>query len=181
MRLLRQRALEDRKEVVVPSHALRTGFRVLADIRKGLESFASTLEGLDEIATVVALSDIDTLAPIDLVVTGAVAATRDGNLLGASKDYFKLELSLMLSTGLINEDVFVIAAVHDCQIVELVDTAEFEPAIVDLIITPRETYNLLDSNHRAILSSDIRIDNSLFDDNSELRSLLISTDEAGIF
>jgi 5-formyltetrahydrofolate cyclo-ligase len=137
---LRQRALTDGKRVVVPSHALRTGLRVLESVPPGGERFASTLDGLDEFAAMVPINELVSLAPIGLAVTGAVAATREGAMLGAKHDYFQVEAALLTSAGALADDALLIGVVHDCQMIELAAGADTHPSVLDLVVTPTATY-----------------------------------------
>jgi 5-formyltetrahydrofolate cyclo-ligase len=137
---LRQRALTDGKRVVVPSHALRTGLRVLESVPSGDERFASTLDGLDEFAEVLPINELASLAPIGLAVTGSVAATREGAMLGAKHDYFQVEAALLTSAGVLADDALLVGVVHDCQVIELGAGADAHPSVLDLVVTPTATY-----------------------------------------
>jgi 5-formyltetrahydrofolate cyclo-ligase len=137
---LRQRALLDGKRLVVPSHALRTGLRVLESVPAGEARFASTLDGLDEFAEAIPINRVASLAPIALAVTGAVAATREGAMFGAQHDYFKVEAALLTSTGSLADDALMIGVVHDCQVIELGAGADPQANVLDLVVTPTATY-----------------------------------------
>jgi 5-formyltetrahydrofolate cyclo-ligase len=137
---LRQRALANGKRVVVPSNALRTGLRVLESVPAGNERFASTLDGLDEFAEVLPINELASLEPIGLAVTGAVAATREGAMLGAKHDYFQVEAALFNSAGVLADDALLIGVVHDCQVIELGAGVDAHPRVLDLVVTPTATY-----------------------------------------
>jgi 5-formyltetrahydrofolate cyclo-ligase len=138
---LRERALNDGKRVIVPSHALRTGLRVLDRVPKSLRRFASMLDGVDEFATPVAIEDVGSFGPVSLAATGAVAVTRDGLMLGARHDYFRIEVAILAATHALAPDAITVGVVHDCQVIDLEAVARDEgSSLLDLVVTPTKTY-----------------------------------------
>jgi 5-formyltetrahydrofolate cyclo-ligase len=138
---LRERALNDGKRVIVPSHALRTGLRVLHRVPKNLRRFVSMLDGVDEFATPIAIEDVADYGPVSLAATGAVAVTRDGLMFGARRDYFRIEVAILEATGALAPDAIAVGIVHDCQVIDLEPEAtEASSSILDLVVTPTTTY-----------------------------------------
>jgi 5-formyltetrahydrofolate cyclo-ligase len=137
----RQRALEDSKRLIVPSHALRTGLRVVESVPAGFERFAAMLDGLDEFAKTISLEEVADFGPVSLAVTGAVAVTRDGVMFGARHDFFRIEVAVLAATDALAGDALTIGVVHDCQVIDLAPGAEPpHAAFLDLVATPSATY-----------------------------------------
>ena len=96
--------------------------------------YASSPEGADELGELISPDEMD---PIDLVVTGCVAVTRDGARLGEGGGYGDLEYALLRAYGLVDEETPIVSIVHDLQI--LPDgTIPMEPHDISLdwIFTP---------------------------------------------
>jgi 5-formyltetrahydrofolate cyclo-ligase len=75
---------------------------------------ASSIQGAFALGKPVALEE---MAPIDLIVAGAVAVARDGARLGKGGGYSDLEYALGREAGLIGEDTPIVTTVHPLQIV----------------------------------------------------------------
>lgn len=80
---------------------------------------------------------LDEMPPIDLVVTGCVAISREGVRLGKGGGYSDLEYTLLRERGLVTEETPVLTTVHPLQIVERVPR-EPHDLLVDIIVTPTE-------------------------------------------
>jgi 5-formyltetrahydrofolate cyclo-ligase len=76
---------------------------------------AATARGALEHGRPVAL---DEMAPIDLVVTGCVAVTRDGGRTGKGAGFADLELGMLRQFGLVRPGTPIVTTVHPLQIVE---------------------------------------------------------------
>lgn len=75
---------------------------------------ASSIRGAFELGRSVA---IDEMAPIDLIVAGSVAVSRDGSRLGKGGGYSDLEYALCKEAGLVSENTPIVTTVHPLQIV----------------------------------------------------------------
>jgi 5-formyltetrahydrofolate cyclo-ligase len=134
---VRQRALEDGKTVymAVPRLAEADPFFLLdpahlADTPRK----AASISGATRSARRVAVAD---LTPVDLVVTGCVAAGEDGARLGKGGGFADLEFALAAAAGLIGPDTVVVTTVHELQVCaagQIPTTAHDVP--LDLIVTP---------------------------------------------
>ena len=134
---LRERALRDGKRLIVPSHALRTGLRVLEGVAADSQRFASTLDGVDEFAKTIAIEQVGDFGTVSLAATGAVAVTREGIMLGARHDYFRIEVAILSATSALAPDAQTVGVVHDCQVIELDASAKpADGALLDIVVTP---------------------------------------------
>lgn len=113
---VRQRALEDGKVVymAVPRLAGDDPFFLLdPDHLADAPRAASSIKGASANARTVA---VDALEPVDLVVTGCVAAGEDGVRLGKGGGFSDLELALAAEAGLISRDTLVATTLHELQL-----------------------------------------------------------------
>jgi 5-formyltetrahydrofolate cyclo-ligase len=82
---------------------------------------------------------VDEMSPIDLVIVGCVAVSRDGGRTGKGAGFADLELGLLRQGGLIQEDTSIVTTVHALQIVP---SAELPMRVHDWsltwIVTPDE-------------------------------------------
>jgi len=79
----------------------------------------------------------EAVPPLDLVVAGSVAVTRDGARLGKGGGYSDLEFALLQELGLITPDTVVVTTVHPLQIVPSLPMTPHDLP-VDWIVTPDE-------------------------------------------
>jgi 5-formyltetrahydrofolate cyclo-ligase len=75
---------------------------------------ASSIQGAFAMGTPVALEE---MLPIDLIVAGSVAVSRDGARLGKGGGYSDLEYALCRQAGLASEDTPIVTTVHAMQVV----------------------------------------------------------------
>jgi 5-formyltetrahydrofolate cyclo-ligase len=75
---------------------------------------ASSIRGAFTLGKPVALAD---MRPIDLIVAGSVAVSRDGARLGKGGGYSDLEYALCRQAGLVQEDTPIVTTVHPMQVV----------------------------------------------------------------
>jgi len=137
---LREQALEDGKRLVVFTYGMLRGARLLdpAELPPGGAVLAATLDGMERAGRGLDFAQLLTSGPIDLVVTGAAAVSREGVHFGKGHGYFDLEWGLLSEVGLVDATTPVVAVVHDCQVVpDRVPHAELD-AICDVIVTPSE-------------------------------------------
>lgn len=115
---VRQRALEDGKVVymAVPRLAGDDPFFLLdpAALDESPRR-ASSIKGASRLARTVPMTELE---PVDLVVTGCVAVSRDGSRLGKGGGFSDLEYAVARETGLIGPATPVVTTVHPTQIVE---------------------------------------------------------------
>ena len=113
---VRQRALEDGKTVymAVPRLASEEPFFALEPERLGEPPRqAASISGAARSGRRVGLAE---LAPVDLVVMGAVAAGEDGARLGKGGGFADLEFALATAAGLIGPQTVSVTTVHELQV-----------------------------------------------------------------
>jgi 5-formyltetrahydrofolate cyclo-ligase len=85
------------------------------------------------------LMALDEMVPIDLVVVGCVAVSRDGGRTGKGAGFADLELGMLRQLGLVQADTPIVTTVHALQIVA---SAELPMLVHDWsltwIVTPEE-------------------------------------------
>lgn len=146
---VRRQVLEAGKRLLVPTYGLRRGFVLLdgAQIDLAAYDLAATLDGMERFGRALALDDlagtgaagpVGPVGPVGLVVTGAVAVTRQGLHFGAGDGYFDLEWGLLRHFGLATPQTPVVASVHDCQVLDTAMRPGPHDAVVDLVITPTQ-------------------------------------------
>jgi 5-formyltetrahydrofolate cyclo-ligase len=134
---VRQRALEDGKTLymAVPRLAEPQPFFLLdPDRLADRPRTAASISGATRSARRLG---IDQLSPVDLVVTGCVAAGEDGARLGKGGGFADLEFALAAAAGLIGPGTLVVTTVHELQVRAagtIPTTAHDVP--VDLVVTP---------------------------------------------
>lgn len=134
---VRQRALEEGKVVymAVPKLKDRRPFFLLdPDRLEDPPRKASSIKGASRSARPVSVED---LAPVDLVLTGCVAASADGARLGKGGGFSDLEFALAREAGLVGEETPVVTTVHELQVVPDGEIPITDHDIsLDLIVTP---------------------------------------------
>lgn len=135
---VRAAALADGKTLYLPTPRLRGSFLVIRPERvpAGEIRRAASLSTCHEYGEPVTLADLAAgRPPIDLVVTGAVAVTRDGARAGKGEGYGDLEYAILQELGY--PQIPVATTVHPLQIV---DALPHEPhdLSVDYVVTPDE-------------------------------------------
>ena len=135
---VRAMALADGKTVYMPTPRLRGAFLRLRpeDVPRGEERRAAQLSKAAEYGRFVTLDELaPEAAPIDLVVAGAVAVTRDGARAGKGEGYADYEYGLLRELG--HPELPVVTTVHPLQIVERLPVEPHDLS-VDVIVTPDE-------------------------------------------
>jgi 5-formyltetrahydrofolate cyclo-ligase len=134
---VRQRALEDGKTLymAVPRLAEAEPFFLLdpehlTDTPRRAVSIKNATANARRVA-------VDELDPVDIVVTGCVAAGEDGARLGKGGGFADLEFALATAAGLIGPDTLVVTTVHELQVRApgAIPTAAHDVP-VDLVVTP---------------------------------------------
>jgi 5-formyltetrahydrofolate cyclo-ligase len=134
---VRQRALEDGKTVymAVPRLAGPEPFFALdPDHLSESPRKAASISGAARSARRITLAEV---APVDLVVTGCVAAGEDGARLGKGGGFADLEFALAAAAGLIGPGTVTVTTVHELQVRPSgVIPLTGHDVPVDLIVTP---------------------------------------------
>lgn len=138
LEMLRRVALDDGKDILVPTYAMRRGFvRLSPNAVPDRDRFmAATLDGMERFGDVLDLPALRRCPPMDLLVTGATAVTQQGVHVGGGQAYFDLEWALLAELGLVRQSTPIVAVVHPCQVVP----GRLRPGpydvTVDLVVTP---------------------------------------------
>jgi 5-formyltetrahydrofolate cyclo-ligase len=82
---------------------------------------------------------VDDMKPVDLVVCGSVAVSRNGARIGKGAGYSDLEFALLTTAGLITDATIIVAPVHQLQVIDEPLPETQHDFSVDVIITPAET------------------------------------------
>jgi len=133
-RYVRIEALRRGCVVFVPSPRLRRGFKCLDPDHIPEENIAAAaaLSNMDEWAEPVA---VEALPPLDGIVSGSVAVTKDGRRCGKGEGFSDLEYALLRELG--HDPVPVATTVHPLQVVDRVP-AESHDLPLSLVVTPAE-------------------------------------------
>jgi len=139
--LVRQFALEDNKELILATYGIARGFKLIGpgQVPAGSEALAATLDGMEYFGRPLSLPDIESLADIDLMVTGVSLVTEQGVRWGKGHGYFDLEWAMFRELAVVREDTPVIAVGHDCQVVSTQLQPSMFDTLVDTIVTPTRT------------------------------------------
>lgn len=108
-------------------------------VPEGKEELASTLDGIQRFWKHCTLAQLkEKVTHIDMLVTGASAITPSGIRFGKGHGYFDLEWAMLYTMELVSEQSVIVAAGHDCQVVDVdVEVREYDTAI-DYIVTPTQ-------------------------------------------
>ncbi len=136
---VRQRALDDGKTLymAMPRLASDQPFMMLDPARLSVPSRqAASIGGAAKYGRQVDVTDME---PVDLVITGCVAVSRDGARLGKGGGFSDLEYAVAWEAGLIGPGTVVATTVHDCQVLDhgRIPVTEHDFRL-DLIVTPTE-------------------------------------------
>jgi 5-formyltetrahydrofolate cyclo-ligase len=82
--------------------------------------------------------ELHSTRPIDLLVTGAAAVSREGVHFGKGHGYLDIEWGLLSEMGLVGQQTPVIVSVHDCQVVDQPVPHAAYDVTADVIVTPSE-------------------------------------------
>ncbi len=135
-RQVRFEVLSHGKTLLMPTPHLRSGFILLGDnVPKDRLRLASSIHGAFMLGKKLAL---DKLPPIDLVVVGSVAVTRDGARIGKGEGYSEMEYGILRELELVSRSTPIITTVHDLQIVESIPLEDHDIS-VDYVVTPTQT------------------------------------------
>ena len=137
---LRRQALSDGKKLLVFTYGMFRGVVVLdgKKISPNDHGLAATLDGMERFGAMASFHELLASGPLDLLVTGAAAVSREGVHFGKGHGYLDLEWGLLSEMGLVGQNTPVVVSVHDCQVVkDKVPYAQHD-VTVDWIVTPTE-------------------------------------------
>ncbi|RXG70313.1 Methenyltetrahydrofolate synthase domain-containing protein [Armadillidium vulgare] len=130
-----------RKKLLVPSPRLQSGlFNLLwNDSEDDMESLRNKVqyEGIKNHSIPL---DLNIKIKVDVIVSGAVAVSLTGRRIGKGEGFADLEYALMKNMNIINDNTFVIAMVHDCQVFDELPSHLFQEhdVPIDVIVTPTQ-------------------------------------------
>ncbi len=138
MEKLREQAIIDGKEFIMPTYGIRRGFLLLNRqlVPPGKEDFAATLDGAERFGRRISLREIASMGRIDLVFTGVSVVNRAGVRFGKGEGFFDLEWGMLSEIGVVDESTPVIVFAHDVQVVDVELPAEPHDTVADIVITP---------------------------------------------
>jgi len=131
---VRRRALRDGKTIYMAVPRLR-------DEQPFLRLDPEEVDDIDAATTVSGCSkhgvavDPEELPHIDLIVAGSVAVDETGSRVGKGEGYSDLEFAVLREFDRVDESTTIGTTVHDCQIVEGIETDRHDVPL-DLIVTP---------------------------------------------
>jgi 5-formyltetrahydrofolate cyclo-ligase len=101
------------------------------------------------------LVGVDELEPVDLVVSGCVAAGEDGARLGKGGGFSDLEIAIATEAGLIGPKTRIATTVHELQVraAGVIPTTDHDAAL-DLVVTPERVVRCPRRRRRASLRWD---------------------------
>jgi 5-formyltetrahydrofolate cyclo-ligase len=136
----RYEALADAKKLLVFTYGMLRGVVMLegARVRPEDRNMAATLDGMERFGRCLSFDELRSAGPLDLLVTGAAAVSREGVHFGKGHGYLDLEWGLLSEMGLVGQQTPVIASVHDCQVVQDQVPYSEHDVTVNVIVTPTE-------------------------------------------
>lgn len=139
---LRYKALIDGKTVLTTSYSIKRGFWLLNrdEIANEKLLYASTLDGMERVATPVTLKQIAAqVRHVDFLVTGTGAISEGGVRFGKGHGFFDAEWGMLHRMGVINAATPAAAVVHECQVLQQALRPEVFDTGADVIFTPTRT------------------------------------------
>lgn len=135
---LRRHLIEMGKPFFMSTYGIYRGFLYIepGSVPKGHELYAAWLDGMEHFGVPISLEEVARRGKIDFLVTGASAVSVDGVRFGKGHGFFDLEWGMFTDLGLVGESTPVVAAVHDCQVVQEKLHPSPTDILVDYIATP---------------------------------------------
>lgn len=138
---LREKALREGKSVIMPAPRLRKGFYLLEDLKE-VSGKAAVKKNVPQYGKIVSPSN---LPEVDMIITGSVAAGKDGSRTGKGHGFAEIEFGILRETGKVNQHTPIATTVHDLQLYPAIPMEKHDVP-VDLIGTPA-TLITTDSSH----------------------------------
>eukprot|EP00929_Paragymnodinium_shiwhaense_P015169 TRINITY_DN12320_c0_g1_i1.p1 TRINITY_DN12320_c0_g1~~TRINITY_DN12320_c0_g1_i1.p1 ORF type:complete len:395 (+),score=110.63 TRINITY_DN12320_c0_g1_i1:92-1276(+) len=138
---VRATTLRHGKMLLVPQPRLRTGFfSVLNPAKIGAQQiqYAVTQAGVVEFGEPI---DLEAQIKVDMVVVGSVAVNpANGARIGKGEGFAELEYGMLRWMGAIDDDTPVVSCIHDCQLVDDIESDKMlcHDVPVDIICTPTQ-------------------------------------------
>lgn len=141
---LRRQLIEMGKPFFMSTYGIYRGFLYVepGKVPKGHELYAAWLDGMEHFGVPISLEEVARHGKIDFLVTGASAVSVDGVRFGKGHGFFDLEWGMFTDLGLVGEDTPVVAAVHDCQVVQEKLHPSPTDILVDYIATPSALHTI---------------------------------------
>jgi 5-formyltetrahydrofolate cyclo-ligase len=138
MQVLRWKAIEAGKTLLVPSYGLRRGFlRIRPEaVPHGDALYASWGDGLMHFGERVAVGELASVGRLDAVAAGAAAVSRNGLRFGMGHRYLDLEWNMFRKVECIASDAPVWTIVHDCQVIDSDEAGDDDNVVASGIFTP---------------------------------------------
>lgn len=138
---VRINALADRKHLVLPTPGVQKGFLHIDPNRVPVKkwSFAVRSTQTNPFAEKIPYGK-RVVPPIDLLVVDALAAGRDGTLLGTGQGHLDLQYAVLFEMGWLSSGVRVIAVVEEDRIFPLLPSEEDTDVGAHWIVTPQNIY-----------------------------------------
>ena len=137
-RPVRRRALEAGKVVYMAVPRLRDEecfLRLDPDEIDDIDH-ATTIGGSSELGVQVGPEEME---PIDLVVSGSVAMTENGERVGKGEGYSDLEFAILREFGLVDDDTTAVTTVHEIQVVDGAIPTTPQDVPIDFVFTPERS------------------------------------------
>ncbi|WP_083902776.1 5-formyltetrahydrofolate cyclo-ligase [Natrinema versiforme] len=97
---------------------------------------ATTVSGSSKHGEQVGPDEIDS---VDLIVSGSVAITENGERIGKGEGYSDLEYAVLRELGLVDESTPVATTVHERQVIDDAVAIGAHDVAMDLVVTPERT------------------------------------------
>jgi len=97
---------------------------------------ATTIGGSSELGEPVGP---EAMEPIELVVSGSVAVTEDGERVGKGEGYSDLEFAVLREFGLVDDDTATVTTVHEIQVVDEEVPTTPQDVPMDRVFTPQRS------------------------------------------
>jgi 5-formyltetrahydrofolate cyclo-ligase len=137
-RPVRRRALEAGKLVYMAVPRLRDEECFLRLDPEEIDDIdhATTIGGSSELGVQVGPERME---PIELVVSGSVAMTEDGERVGKGEGYSDLEFAILREFGLVDDDTTTVTTVHEIQVVDEAVPTTPQDVPIDRVVTPERS------------------------------------------
>ncbi|MES3518298.1 MAG: 5-formyltetrahydrofolate cyclo-ligase [Natronomonas sp.] len=147
------KANPDAPQLPVRRAALRAGKTLfvavprLSEPKPFLRLDPDSIDAIDDATTVSGISEFgdavapESMEPIDLIVSGSVAVTPDGQRIGKGEGYSDLEFAMLREFGLVDDETTTATTVHEIQVIdpETMPKASPHDVPIDIVCTPERT------------------------------------------